>query len=139
MVHQLITEPTHDAVMALLEAESTLTVYPDGPPDRSLPPYVTAWLSVDREDAEYLDGGTTRVWWRLTTHSVASSRRGSLQVADLVRRALLDQRPVVEGSEFSRVKHDNGRPPSDDESTGAKVLDTIDQWAFQSWPTRSQP
>lgn len=124
---------TRAAMLALLEGVAGLTVYPDGAPDLAQPPYVTAWLSTDREDPDRLEGSTNRVWWRITTHSVARTPDAALKVQGLVRSALLNRRPVV-GS--TRVRHSNGLPPEVDESTGEVIADIVDQWTFQSWPTR---
>lgn len=133
----LVGSQTRAAVIALLQAQTALVVHPDGAPDDAQPPYVTAWLSTDLEDPEYLDGATTRTWWRLTTHSVGRTPELASRVADLVRAALLDQRPDVDGAPVTRIRHNNGRPPVADESTGVTVVDVVDQWTFQSWPTRS--
>ena len=133
----LVGSLTRSAVIALLEAETDLTVYPDGAPDLAQPPYVTAWLSTDLEDPDRLEASTNRRWWRLTTHSVGRTPELALRVADLVGAALLDQRPAVAGAPVTRIRHNNGRPPVTDESTGVTVSDIVDQWTWQSWPTRS--
>jgi hypothetical protein len=127
---------THAAVIALLVANPDLTVYPDGAPDRAPAPYVTAWLTTDLEDPDRLEGSSNRRWWRITTHSVGSTAGSALRVADLVGAALLDQRPAVDG-QVTRIRHNNGRPPITDESTGVTVSDNVDQWTFQTWPTRN--
>jgi hypothetical protein len=138
---------THAAVIALLEASVTetptggapVTVYPDGAPDLAQPPYVTAWLTTDLEDPDRLEGSSNRRWWRVTTHSVGRSPGSAVKVADLVGAALLDARPSVDGAPATRIRHNNGRPPVTDESTGVSVSDVVDQWTFQSWPARPVP
>lgn len=126
----LVGSTTRTAVIALLQGQAGLVVYPDGAPDRATPPYTTAWLSTDREDPDRFEGRSNRVWWRLTTHAVGSTAEAALRVHDLVRAALLNTRPVATGT---RIRHNAGQPPVVDESTGVVVASITDQWTFQTW------
>lgn len=128
----LLGSVTRAAVLALLAAQSDLTVYPDGAPDRATPPYVTVWLSTDLEDPDRFEGSSNRAWWRITTHAVGNSAEAALRVSGLVRAALLNKRPAAVASS-SRIRHSAGQPPATDESTGQVVSMITDQWTFQSW------
>lgn len=116
------------AVLALLEADANLNVYDGAVPDQTPAPYVVVYINTDSERSERLTSNTSAGRVRITTHSVADTAQGARIVADRVRSALLDVRPVVAGVSTHPIRHEFGIPPVRDESTGYLVMDVVDGW-----------
>lgn len=122
------------AVVALLVADSNLTVFDRPVPDLTVPPYVRPYISVDNEVSVSFADEQGQANFRITTHSVGASDAASWIVADRVRGCLHAVRPVVEGRSCWKIRHEFGIPPQPDESTGRLVLDVVDVWTFSSVP-----
>lgn len=118
------------AVLDLLRADLNLTVFDGAPPDKTDPPYVVVWVSVDGEDAHTLADVQDVARVRVTTHSVGGSGEAARIVSDRVRDALLGKRITVDGRAAWKIRRDYANPPQPDESTGRLVVDAVDVWTL---------
>ena len=119
------------AGLALLAADTSLTVYDGKVPAGTTPPYVLVYTSVDHpsEDEDNPVSGLTRVWLaRWICHCVGGfGEDGSAAraVAQRVRTALLDVRPTVSGLSCGLIRFESGDPPQRDETTGSLLMDVV--------------
>jgi hypothetical protein len=125
-----------DAGLNLLIADSGLLVFdgavpnpvPPAPPQP--PPYVCVYVTIghpDDQTSTSLNAVVKRAIVRWTCHCVGANAKASRGVAQRVRTALLNQRPVVAGMNVGLIKDDQDSPPDPvrDETTGLLVIDTI--------------
>jgi hypothetical protein len=94
------------------------------------PPYVVVHVSIGHPDDQTttgLNGVVKRAIVRWTCHCVGANAYASRDVAQRVRTALLNQRPVVAGMNVGLIRDDQDSPPDPvrDETTGVVVIDTI--------------
>lgn len=123
-----------DAALALLRADTSLTVYPDA--EGNIPPvgaradrYVLVYWTISRPrtaEGNAIDGRSqvwTTTWY---THAVGPNAYSSQAVAMRVNRALADQLPTIAGRSVNPITQtaENPPTPSRDEETGAAVFDT---------------
>jgi hypothetical protein len=123
-----------NAGIALLQADTSLVVFdgavPRPTPDVSNGPgYVLVYTTVDRpsDDLGNALDGRTRVWTgRWICHCVGGNAAAARAVAQRVRTALLDVRPVVTGLATGPIRWEQSNPPLRDESTGLVVMDAVE-------------
>jgi hypothetical protein len=126
------------AVLALLYAESRLTVYPkeDGAatvaPPKAKPPYITVHLAGDRPLGGRLRMRSTRVRSRIYVHCTGPDDQGARMVADLVAEVLLDARVVIPGRTCWPIRHQSSPPPREDESTGVLASTLTEVYLLES-------
>lgn len=131
-----------DAYLGLLRATADLTVYPerDGEdsgqrvPAGAAPPYVVVDVAIETPAGASLDGLSDRVVARAYLHCVGETDIGCRAVAQMVRGALLDRRPVIAGRTVGLIRHDGNRPPVPDESTGSLVVEQTDIYRLETYP-----
>src|SRR5690606_1486196 len=104
-----------DAVLALLRADASLTVYPPaagGPstvPIGATPPYVSVHMVPDRINGGRLDTRSTRLRLRIYCHCVGANDIAARAVSDRVADALLDVRPDIPGRSVYPIRHEQSR------------------------------
>ncbi|MDP9145660.1 MAG: hypothetical protein M3N43_13390 [Actinomycetota bacterium] len=136
----LVDDLLIEAGMALLRADTGLTIYPDldgVTPDTAAPPYVRVYPYIERPpDAGGNNlNGTSGTWTvRWICHCVAANERAATAVAMRVRVALLDARPTVAGRECGLIRHDGSAPPRRDSDLGYQVFDLIEMYRLTSTP-----
>lgn len=119
-----------NAGLALLTADASLVVF-DGAVSNPTPtpPYVLVYATVDRpgEDPDNPLNGQSRVWVaRWICHCVGGNASAARAVAQRVRTALLDVRPVIAGLSCALIDMEpDGQPPQRDETTGVLVMDQV--------------
>ncbi|MFC4107777.1 hypothetical protein ACFOX0_17825 [Micromonospora zhanjiangensis] len=131
-----------DAFLALLRGTAGLTVYPrpdgagDGQrvPAGARPPYVVVDVAMETPEGSALAGVSDRVTAWAYCHCVGGNDVACRAVAQLVRSALLDRRPVIAGRATGLIRHDANRPPSADESTGELVVEQTDVYRLDTYP-----
>ena len=131
-----------DAYLCLLRATANLTVYPepdaqdDGQrvPAGAAPPYVVVDVAVETPDGSTLTGLADRVTARAYCHCVGGNDVACRAVAQMVRGALLNIRPVIEGRTAGLIRHDANRPPAADESSGSLVVEQTDIYRVDTYP-----
>lgn len=131
------------AFLTLLDADNTAPalVPLDGEvPQGTLPPYVLVYASVRvpeagaEPDKSNLNFDSLAVRGRAICHSVGANALAARQVADRVRAALLDVRPVVAARTCSPIRWVDGQDTQRDESIGTGVFDQVDVYEFGSHP-----
>lgn len=131
-----------DAYLGLLRAKADLTVYPlpDGQdpgrrvPAGAKPPYVVVDIVIETPDGSNLSGESDVIVARVYCHEVGGNDAACRSVAQLVRDALLDQRPVIAGRSVGLIRHDGNRPPVPDESTGDLVVEQTNMYRLATYP-----
>lgn len=117
------------AGLALLHADSDLTVYDDkSPPAGSLGPYVRVYVHIERpagHDGNSLDGDSGVCVTRWYCHCVGPNDTSARAVAMRCRTALLDRRPAIAGRNCGKIKMESSLPPRPDESTGKLTVDAV--------------
>lgn len=128
------------AGIALLRADTSLTVYPGGVPDltpAAVPPYVVVYSSVEwpPSDADALDGVSGTPMARWIVHCLGGGVPGSTPedaeiaaraVGQRVRTALLNKRLVVAGLNLGLLRQEQGAGvPTRTDTTGDPVMDLI--------------
>jgi hypothetical protein len=126
-----------NAGLNLLRADASLTVYDSKAPTGAAPPYVLVYTTVDRpsEDEDNSGDGRTRVWTgRWICHCVGAGEDGiaARAVAQRVRTALLDVRPVIAGLSCGLIRLEQSDPPQKDETTGSLVLDAVEVFRLKA-------
>lgn len=128
------------AGLALLQADASLVVYPDGVPNltpAAAPPYVVVYSHVEwpaGAEGDSLDGlsGSPTVRW--ICHCVGGGSGATPTAAGMaaravgqrVRTALLNKRLVVAGLDLGLIRQESGAGvPTPDESTGVPVMDLV--------------
>jgi hypothetical protein len=98
-------------------------------PTGTLPPYALVYTTLSRpsEDPDNALDGRTRVWVaRWIVHCVGADATTSRAVAQRVRSALLDVRPVISGLACGLIRMEtDAQPPQRDETTGRVVMDSV--------------
>lgn len=131
------------AVLELLRAQASLTVYPPedgGPtivPAHAVPPYVSVHMAADRPLGGRLDMRSTRFRMRIYCHCVGADDIGARAVSDLVADALLDKVVTIAGRSCYPIRSETGRDPREDESTGRSVVTITDTYRLESDPGAS--
>lgn len=120
-----------DAVLALLYAETRLTVFPaaePGPrvaPNKVAPPYVTVHFASIRPKSGRLTMRSTAMRMRIYAHCSGATDASARVTADLVAGVLLDAIPTLPGRVVYPIAHEtsqqDNRPPREDESTSRLV------------------
>jgi hypothetical protein len=126
-----------DAILALLRADASLTVYPDASgkiPAGAAPPYVRVYMHVERPLGPTMDMVSSRVVARAICHSVGANDIAARAVAQRVAARLLDVRPVIAGRTAWPIRHEQNQPPARDESTGTVVIDQVDVYRLETLP-----
>lgn len=117
-----------NAGLNLLRADANLTVFDGSVPDGSVPPYVLVYTHVEWPDGapgDALDGlsGSPTIRW--ICHCVGGNEVAARAVAQRVRTQLLNQRPTIAGLNVGMIRHEQGVPPTRDETTGSPVIDAM--------------
>lgn len=132
-----------NAFLALLRADSQLTVYPEVEPDPdsdevvpagALPPYVAVHIHMQRDVGPTLDMRSSRAVMRAYCHCVGGNDIAARAVAQRVAAAVLDVRPNVAGRNTFPIRHDQSVPPRPDKTTGALIVDQTDVYRLESVP-----
>lgn len=125
-----------NAGLALLQADTSLVVCDGVVPAGTSPPYALVYTTVNRpsEDPDNSADGLSRVWsaaW--IVHSVGGNAAAARAVAQRVRTALLDVRPVVTGLSCNKIRMDpDSPPPQRDETTGVVVMDLVQTYRLKA-------
>ncbi len=126
-----------NAGLALLNADPGLVVFDGAVPNPTpAPPYAVVYTTVTRpsEDPDNSANGLSGVWvasW--IVHSVGGNAAAARAVAQRVRTALLDVRPVIAGLSCNRIRMDpDAPPPQRDESTGSVVMDAVNTYRLRA-------
>lgn len=119
-----------NAALNLLNGVTALTVYDGAVPNPTpAPPYVVVYSIVswpaDDDAVGSLDGKTRRATVRWICHCIGGSQQACREVAQLVRTALLDQRPTVAGVTCGFIRDEQDDPPDRNEQTGSVVFDAV--------------
>lgn len=136
----LLDQAHVDAGMALLRADTALTVYPDAEgnvPTLLAAPYVLVYAAIERPagaDGCALDGLSSRWDVRWYTHSVGATEYAAVAVAMRVRAALLDVRPTITGRMCGLIRQEAAQPATKDESTGTPIWDVTQVWVLSTLP-----
>jgi hypothetical protein len=127
------------AGVALLQADTSLTVYRGGVPSPTpTPPYVVVRTTVDRpsDDPDNSLDGLSKVW--LTRWfcycvgggpgaTVDAAEVAALAVAQRVRTQLLDAQLTIPGLSCGLIRWEQSNPPqSPDETTGFPVREAVE-------------
>lgn len=130
-----LDQALYNAGLALLTADTSLTVYDGVVAAGAVPPYVVVYGTVARpsDDPNNSGDGKTRVWTpRWICHCVGGNAMAARAVAQRVRSALLDVRPTVAGFTAGAVgpirMDSDPSPPSKDETTGVVVMDQVETY-----------
>ena len=122
------------AGLTYLQADPGLAVHIGRVPDGARPPYVLVYARVDWPDdatGNDLSGlaSSPTAWWYC--HCVGKGDSAARAVAQRVRRALLNQRPIVAGLDVGLIRmQPGGGPPQRQEDTGSPVVDLVSvYWA----------
>lgn len=131
-----------NAYLSLLRATANLTVYPlsdaqdtgQRVPAGAQLPYVVVDVAVETPEGSSLNGQSDRARAYAYCHCVGQNDIACRAVAQLVRGALLDKRPVITGRSAGLIRHDGNRPPVPDESTGSLVVEQTDIYRVDTYP-----
>lgn len=122
--------------IALLVADTSLVVCDGFVPNGTLPPYVLVYTSLGRPSADpdnSLDGRSRVFTARWYCHCVGGNAQAARAVAQRVRTALLDVRPVVAGLQCGMIREQPDPPaPVRDEMTGALVMDALEIYELRA-------
>jgi hypothetical protein len=122
------------AVLALLQAAGT--TYDGKVPTGTVPattPYILAYFSGSYPDLAFR-GVAHTFQLRVTLHCVGGNATAARRVSDRGMGALLDVVPSVAGRSCYPIRFEDSQPPQRDESTGALVMDPIDNYVLRSVP-----
>lgn len=130
-----------DAYLNLLRATANLTVYPlangadpgQRVPNGAEPPYVVVDIAIETPNGSKLSGESDVIVARAYCHEVGGDDIACRAVAQMVRAALLDRRPVVPGRSVGLIRHDANRPPDPDESTGSLTVEQTDIYRLATY------
>lgn len=98
------------------------------------PPYVRAYVTVERTGGTDLSGDSDLAVCRAILHQIGANDVAARAVADRCADAVLDVTPVVPGRTCWPIRHEAQQPPTRDESTGPMVIDQVDVYVFGSVP-----
>jgi hypothetical protein len=124
-----------NAGLALLTADTSLTVYDGSVPTGAVPPYVVVYTSVEwppGAPGDALDGlaGSPTVRWYC--RCVGGNEVACRAVAQRVRTQLLNQRPTIAGLNLGLIRHEAGPPPGRDETTGSVVMSALNVYRLSA-------
>lgn len=136
-----------DGGLALLRADTGLTVYPDAegfvPEAPSMPDhYVRVYTSIERPingASNRLDGRSSTWVVRWYVHGVGPNEYAALAVAMRVRAAWLDITPTVAGRVCGPIRQEASQPTSRTEHTGTAVYEKVDVYRMQTSPSAAIP
>lgn len=106
----------------------------------STPPYVVVYFSVLAPSAQVepqaVSIETTYDFLDVAAycHCVGVDAAAARSVAARVSGRLLGVVPQIAGRDCTPVWHDDGSPPTRDETTGVPVFDQVDVYRFKSYP-----
>jgi hypothetical protein len=129
-----------DAALALLRADSGLTVYPDAQgfvPAAFADHYVRVYCEIDRPidgPANKIDGLSASWVVRWYCHCVGPNEYSAVAVAGRVRALLLDVTPSITGRVCWPIRQDASQPTIRDESTGTTAYDRVLVFAMTTGP-----
>ncbi len=129
-----------DAILALLRADSSLTVYPpSGGGNTTVPagtptPYVVVQVIADRPDGGRLQHLSTRMRVRAYCQCVGANDIAARAVSQRVCDALLDKRPTITGRSVYPIRHEIGRDPLSTDTTGTTTVTITDVYRLESDP-----
>lgn len=130
-----MNEAHAQAILALL-AGAGLNVHDGVVPtgtDVDAEPYVLPYFdSADPESTK--EASPYRFEMTVTLHCVGGSAQAARMVADVARTALVAVTPTVAGRVCFPITREAGSPPRRDESTGALVMDQVDEYTVRSLP-----
>lgn len=104
------------------------------------PPYVVVYFSVlspsGQLEPQKVSLEAAYDWLDVSAycHCVGVDAAAARSVAARVASRLLNAVPQVPGRDCTPVWHDDGQPPTRDETTGVPVFDQVDVYRFQSYP-----
>lgn len=130
-----------DAALALLRADTSLTVYPapDGAPAGELvptgavPPYVAVHAVRDFAPTGDLSSDTRQQRVRLYAHCVGLTDAAARVVAGRVQAVWLDITPTVAGLVCWPIRWDSSAYQAD-ETTGVRVVELTEVYRLESVP-----
>lgn len=129
------------AFMAYLYANNDLTVYPqvDGGattvPAGTPPPYVVVQIVSDAiPDGGRMTHKSTRFRMRAYCQCVGANDVAARIVAGIVSRAVLDQRPEIEGRACFPIRQEISREPLSSDTTGATTVTITSVYRLESEP-----
>lgn len=129
-----------DAFLGLLGTDATLTVYDGAVPKTPAPTYALVYLTFWTPDGETapdkvnLSFNSDVIDLRGYVHCVGPNAVSARAIAQRVRAALLNVRPVIAGRECFPIRWKDGNPAQRDETTGVLVVDQADVYGFSSVP-----
>ncbi len=125
----------HDAILALLESVSDLSVY-DGAITAALPPrpYVVLWASAPHRTSDRLSGFPDVADTTFSTMAVADTARDVAQVQEWANAALLNAAVTVAGRACQRIKHEGSADAEVDYDQRPPVITAVDAWRLVSFP-----
>lgn len=136
----MIIQAHADAFLGLLSTDTSLRVQ-DGAADKAtVRPYVLVYLTFWTPDGETapdkvpLTFNSDVLDVRGYCHCVGDNGVAARGVAQRVRAALLNVRPVISGRECFPIRWKEGNPAQRDETTGVLVVDQMDVYGFTSVP-----
>lgn len=122
--------------LILLDADPFLTVFDGFVPNGTEPPYVVVYTTIGRpaEDPDNSIDGRSRVFTaRWYCHCIGSNAMAARAVAQRVRTALLDVRPVVLGLQCGLIREiPDPPPPTRDEMTGTLVMNALEIYELRA-------
>jgi len=124
------------SAIALLTADTSLNVLDGVVPNGTVPPYVLVYTSLGRPSADpdnSIDGRSRVFTVRWYCHCVGGNAQAARAVAQRVRTALLDVRPVVAGLQCGLIREQPDPPaPVRDEMTGTLVMDAVEIYELRA-------
>lgn len=130
-----------DAMLALLDADNgppPLVVLDGAVPTGQRPPYVLIYFTdadPEQSGSRRLTGESRRHVTRAYSHSVGGDAVAARGVAQRVRAAWLDVVPVIAGRTCFPIRREEGQPAERDETTGTLVMDQVDVYRLESFPS----
>lgn len=121
----------------LLDADTGLVWFPGAVPTGTLPPYAVVYFAdydPEMPGSRSLNGIPLRHVQRAYVHSVGGNTTAANVVAERVRTAWLNKRPVVAGRVCEPIRREDGQPPQRDESTGLLVQNKTDVYRLETEP-----
>jgi len=122
-----------DAVLALVDAVSGVTVYDGTVPDSPSLPYVVIRTDSGRRERSALPVSSDRVTVRIWATSVGVTRASAQWVSEKVTTALLDVRPTVASRQCFPITSVNSQPAREDDVVKSLVY-VLDEFELVSIP-----
>jgi hypothetical protein len=136
-VTDLLDQAIVDALLALLQADVSLTTFDGVVPSNPTPnpPYCVAYFHIARpEDDDDLPlTNYSRVWVaRAIVHAIGGNAKAARAVAERVRTNFLDVVPVVAGLTCGPIRMEESQPPTRDETTGPPYMDAVSTYRMRA-------